>query len=111
MAEENVRKRVYVQSEVNGLKSIRPRRTSKNRSPCPVRLRGNRKLHEPDLRQMAETAIQTPPLRMTSTQCRWNDEQNWFPKVLYRSASANGHQTHQHAFLPDGSRRSQGDPG
>src|SRR5712671_3753931 len=59
---------------------------------------------------MAETAIQTPPLRKTATQRRWDDEQNGHPKVLHGPRGADGRETHEHALLPSRFRRPQSNP-
>src|SRR5712675_3636194 len=58
---------------------------------------------------MAETTIQTPPLRETTAQRRWIDKQNGRTEVLLGPGSTNGHKAHKHALLSSRFRRTQSD--
>src|SRR5712675_1455291 len=108
-SQENIRQRVHVQPKVHGPESLHSRRASKDRSPNLVRLRSDGELYKLELRQMAETTIQTPPLRKTTAQRRWIDKQDGRAKVLLRPGSTNGHQAHKHELLPGRFRRTQSD--
>src|SRR5712671_6232798 len=103
MAEKDVGQCVHVKQKVDELASVCPRRAQKDGSPRSPGLGSDGELHESDIRQVAEAAIQTPPLRTTPAQCRRDDEQNRVPQILRGPTSTDGHQTHQYALLPNGS--------
>src|SRR5882672_12404371 len=109
MAQENIGQRVHVQPKVHGSESLHSRRTSKNRSPNLVRLGSDGELYKPELCQMVETTIQTPPLRETTVQRRWIDKQNGHAEVLHGPGSTNRQKAHKHALLPCRSWRTQSD--
>src|SRR5712675_1084667 len=103
MAEKDIGQYIHVKQKIDEFASVCPHHTQKDGSPRSLGLGSDREFHEFDIRQVAEAAVQTPPLRTTPAQCQRDDEQNWVPQVLRRPASTDGHQTHRHALLPNGS--------
>src|SRR5712675_121067 len=110
MAQESIRQRVHVQPKIHGPESLHSRRTPKNRSLNLARLGSDGELHKLELRQMAETTVQTPSLQETTVQRRWIDKQNGHAEVLHGLGSTNRHKAHKHALLLGRLRRTQNNP-
>jgi hypothetical protein len=73
----------------------------KSRNHRPGRLRSDRKLHEPHIRQVAQTPHKMTTKATKTLQRRWHGKQSRRTPILYRPGSLNGKDDHPPTILPN----------
>src|SRR5712672_307330 len=82
----------------------------KSRNRRPGRLRSDGKLHEPHIRQMAQTPHKMPAQNTKTLQRGQHREQSRRTPILHRPRSPNRKDDHPPPVLLNGVRRAQSDP-
>src|SRR6266853_2692709 len=101
---------IYLKPKINDTAHFHTLEVQKSRNYCTVRLRCNRKLHEPTLCKIPPPADQNSCRTPEAVQCGWNPKPSRRSKVLHQYEHKDRGQESKPTILPHRLRQSQNNP-